>query len=181
MFQKKLLFFTLGFVFLFSGCGQVAPNPSEIETGRNNVSDTTEIAPQTVSIDEGGFGSGETSATTDGATGSYNSSANGFQSVYFPFGEYEVDESQMQRNIDRAKETQGKIKLEGNCDEFGTDEYNYALGLKRAQAVKESLINHGIASGRIFIVSFGESNPVCTVSSDACYLQNRRVDFRLVK
>ena len=73
-----------------------------------------------------------------------------------------------------------KIKLEGNCDEWGTDEYNYALGLKRAKATKDALIADGVNADRIMLVSFGESNPVCTEKNVDCWKMNRRVDYRLL-
>ena len=73
-----------------------------------------------------------------------------------------------------------KIKLEGNCDEWGTDEYNYALGLKRAKATKDALIADGVNANKIMLVSFGESNPVCTEKNVDCWKMNRRVDYRLL-
>ena len=73
-----------------------------------------------------------------------------------------------------------KIKLEGNCDEWGSDEYNYALGLKRAKATKDALVADGVDAKKIVMVSFGESNPVCTQRNTACWKMNRRVDYRLL-
>jgi len=73
-----------------------------------------------------------------------------------------------------------KIKLEGNCDEWGTDEYNYALGLKRAKIVKDTLINDGISEDKILIVTFGESNPLCSDKSENCWKKNRRTDYKLL-
>jgi peptidoglycan-associated lipoprotein len=73
-----------------------------------------------------------------------------------------------------------KIKLEGNCDEWGTDEYNYALGLKRAKTAKDALVADGIDASRIMMVSFGESNPVCNQKNTSCWKMNRRVDYRLL-
>ena len=74
-----------------------------------------------------------------------------------------------------------KIKLEGNCDEWGTDEYNYALGLKRAKAVKDGIAAQGVDTSKMVMISYGESNPICSNPTDGCYSQNRRVDLRLVK
>jgi peptidoglycan-associated lipoprotein len=71
------------------------------------------------------------------------------------------------------------LKLEGNCDEWGSDEYNFALGLKRANAVKDELINEGVAAERITLVSYGSSNPVCAEKTQECWSKNRRVDFKL--
>jgi len=73
-----------------------------------------------------------------------------------------------------------KIKLEGNCDEWGTDEYNYALGLKRAKATKDALVADGIDENSIMLVSFGESNPICSQKNVDCWKMNRRVDYRLL-
>ncbi len=73
-----------------------------------------------------------------------------------------------------------KIKLEGNCDEFGTDEYNYALGLKRAKTVKDALVSDGIFATKITLISLGESNPICSDKSTMCYKKNRRVDHKLL-
>jgi peptidoglycan-associated lipoprotein len=87
----------------------------------------------------------------------------------------------MNTNIQVATSAGAKIKIEGNCDEFGTDEYNYALGLKRAKAVKDSLVAQGITSSKMIMVSFGESSPVCQTPSDSCYDRNRRVDIRLAR
>lgn len=72
------------------------------------------------------------------------------------------------------------IKLEGNCDEWGSDEYNFALGLKRANEVKKGLIAEGVDTARITMVSFGESNAVCTDKTQDCWAKNRRVDFKLL-
>ena len=64
------------------------------------------------------------------------------------------------------------IKVEGNCDEWGSDQYNYALGLKRAKAVI-------ISADRISVVSYGESNLVCTSKTKECDAQNRRDEFKV--
>lgn len=74
-----------------------------------------------------------------------------------------------------------KIKLEGHCDASGTDEYNFALGLRRAKATKDALVIKGIDAEKISLVSMGESSPECsTNTSSACYSKNRRVEFKVV-
>jgi len=171
----KLAITTAVLALLLSGCGQVAPDLD----GKNNVSNANQIAGETVSIDENNMYGNES-----GLGGGHNSSSDGFQSIYFAFGDYGIDssmEGNMNTNIKVATGTSARIKIEGNCDEFGTDEYNYALGLKRAKAVKDSLIAQGVGSSQTIIVSFGESNPACSGTSESCYDQNRRVDIRLVK
>ena len=72
------------------------------------------------------------------------------------------------------------MKIEGHCDATGSDEYNYALGLRRAKAAKDAMISNGINSNSISLVSMGESSPDCTSSSSAdCYSKNRRAEFRV--
>ncbi|SFZ97988.1 Outer membrane lipoprotein omp16 precursor [hydrothermal vent metagenome] len=168
--KKKLFLSSLLILLVLTGCSQKAPDIAS----SNNISDANAITGDTVSINESPYGN----------ESGKNSSSDGFKSLYFSFGKYGIS-SQMQndiyKNVSVANNTSAKIKIEGNCDEFGTDEYNYALGLKRAKAVKDSLISQGVNSSRIVIVSFGESNPVCSVSSDSCYAKNRRVDLRLVR
>jgi peptidoglycan-associated lipoprotein len=114
--------------------------------------------------------------------GSDGVSKSGFKMLYFASDSYTLDDDQIRRlmsDLPKIKATvaSGKILLEGNCDEFGTDEYNHALGLKRAKAVKSLLVNSGIGSEHIDTVSYGESNPTCTVDAPACHAKNRRVEI----
>lgn len=70
-----------------------------------------------------------------------------------------------------------RLRLSGHADERGSDEYNIALGQRRAAAVWHYLIGHGIAQARLEIVSFGEERPVCQIPEESCWRQNRRVEF----
>ncbi len=69
------------------------------------------------------------------------------------------------------------IRIEGNCDERGSREYNLALGQRRADAVRDYLTAQGVAASRIDTVSFGEEKPVCKGTGEACWAQNRRADI----
>lgn len=73
-----------------------------------------------------------------------------------------------------------KIQIEGHCDERGTDDYNLALGNRRAEAVKRYLISLGVDASRISTVSFGEEKPFCTEPNATCYQENRRGHFVIV-
>src|SRR5258705_9192390 len=73
-----------------------------------------------------------------------------------------------------------RIRIEGNADERGSDEYNLALGQRRAASAKRYLVDHGIAADRFDLVSYGEERPGCTEHNEACWQQNRRDDFRIV-
>ena len=65
------------------------------------------------------------------------------------------------------------IRIEGNCDERGTREYNLALGDRRANAVRDYLVSQGIDGGRVQTISFGKDAPSCGQSTESCWSQNR--------
>jgi peptidoglycan-associated lipoprotein len=67
-----------------------------------------------------------------------------------------------------------KLLIEGHCDERGSEEYNMALGDRRAKAAEEFLSSMGISSNQLTIISFGKDRPVCTEQDEACYQKNRR-------
>ena len=73
-----------------------------------------------------------------------------------------------------------RIRIEGNADERGSDEYNLALGQRRAAAAKKYLVEHGIDASRFDLVSYGEERPVCTDHNEDCWQRNRRDDFVIV-
>ena len=70
-----------------------------------------------------------------------------------------------------------KVTIEGHCDERGSTEYNLALGDRRANAVKQYLVNLGIPAANLNVVSFGKEKPFCMESNEACWQQNRRGHF----
>jgi peptidoglycan-associated lipoprotein len=67
-----------------------------------------------------------------------------------------------------------KLVIEGHCDERGSDEYNLALGDKRARAAEEFLTGMGIPQVQLTVISYGKERPVCTDQSEQCYQRNRR-------
>lgn len=73
-----------------------------------------------------------------------------------------------------------RIRISGHADDRGSDEYNLALGNRRAAAAKRYLVSKGIADGRIDIVSYGEERPVAQGADEASWQQNRRDEFEIV-
>jgi len=105
--------------------------------------------------------------------------------VHFDFDKYNIRPDQMPivkevANILKDMKGNYTVRIEGNCDEWGSDEYNYALGLKRAKTVKNALIDLGVDANKLTIISYGKSNPVCTAHTKACWAKNRRDDFTLL-
>jgi peptidoglycan-associated lipoprotein len=70
-----------------------------------------------------------------------------------------------------------RVTVEGHCDERGSDEYNMALGDRRASAVKDALVNLGVPGDRLDIISYGKERPVCNSATEECYARNRRAHF----
>jgi peptidoglycan-associated lipoprotein len=105
--------------------------------------------------------------------------------VYFDFNKFDV------RNDARgildaqaawlARYGAVHVRIEGNCDELGTREYNFALGARRADAVKEYLIGRGIAAGRIETVSYGKEHPVDTGGGEAAAAHDRNAHTTLTQ
>jgi peptidoglycan-associated lipoprotein len=73
-----------------------------------------------------------------------------------------------------------RIEIEGHTDERGTNEYNLALGAKRAQSAKDYLSTLGIAGDRLSTISYGEEIPVCKEQNESCWRQNRRARFVII-
>lgn len=78
-------------------------------------------------------------------------------------------------------EKQLNIIIEGHGDERGTNEYNLALGEKRAKAVKKYLEARGVPSGRMLVITYGEEKPLCPEQTEACWQRNRRAHFVVTK
>jgi peptidoglycan-associated lipoprotein len=73
-----------------------------------------------------------------------------------------------------------RVEIEGHADERGTNEYNLALGAKRAQTSKDYLISLGVTEDRLNAVSYGEEVPACLDHSDSCWQKNRRARFVII-
>jgi peptidoglycan-associated lipoprotein len=67
-----------------------------------------------------------------------------------------------------------KLLIEGNCDERGSEEYNMALGDRRARAAQDFLSSMGIPNAQLSVISYGKDRPVCTDATEACWQRNRR-------
>lgn len=107
------------------------------------------------------------------------------QPVYFDFDRFDLT-PEARRLLDQKLEVlrafpRLMILVEGHCDERGSDEYNLALGNRRAAAVKRYLVEHGIAEDRIEIISFGEERPAVRESSEEAWARNRRAEFRVTR
>ncbi|WP_024953861.1 OmpA family protein [Sulfurospirillum arcachonense] len=184
--MKKILLISLTIaMFIFSGCSQKNPevdatsNSSGVSTADKKADDISGMDTDKMASN----GMSKNATAVEKAIAKLESNVN---KIYFDFDKYDIRpdmKSKIEANAVLLTTMDAKnfsIKVEGNCDEWGTDEYNYALGLKRAKSVKESLAAYGVDKERIMVVSFGESNPTCKESNKACWNQNRRAEFKLL-
>ena len=104
--------------------------------------------------------------------------------VHFEFDKYDIrpeDAKTLDANASWLKSNaENLVLIEGHCDERGTNEYNLALGERRAKATMNYLVSQGVQTNRITIISYGEERPVCNEKTDSCWAKNRRAHF-LVK
>ena len=138
-------------------------------------------------------GSGSTSSSSDVSSSSETESAesasiepgsqedlivNVGDRVFFNYDSAELDtdaQELLQDQVAWLKQYSNvSVIIEGHCDERGTREYNLALGEKRAQSVKNYLINLGISSDRVSTISYGKERPAVVGSNDGAWAQNRR-------
>ncbi len=107
------------------------------------------------------------------------------QKVYFNFDSADLSEearASLSKNAEYLSRQAGvKVRIEGNCDERGSDDYNMALGERRAKSAKDYLVNLGIASDRLSTISYGEEKPAVQGHDEAAWAKNRRDEFVIVK
>lgn len=181
----SLISFALA-VTLISGCSQKTPEIDTstpiLDSGYDNASDNAITNDN--QINQMSTMDSDTSYASQDER--LNAVQNEVQTVYFATDSYKLSDSEMTKIAQNATIFNGDlasdlaIRIEGNCDEWGTDEYNYALGLKRAKSSKDSLVRSGVEEGRMSLLSYGESKPICSEHNTGCWQQNRRVDFKLL-
>lgn len=103
--------------------------------------------------------------------------------IYFDFDKSDLtdqDRAALDAKVPVLNANPGvRIRIEGNCDKRGSDEYNLALGQRRAAAAKRYLTEHGIDASRIDVISYGAERPVAAGDTEDAYAQNRRDEFAI--
>lgn len=179
--KKKIVLAVATATLIMTGCAQKKLNTTDQMAGVVDGNGLNGTNGSTVYQDVDPMGQGN-GIYGNNAEGLYGDS--GVQNIYFGVDQYNITSDklgQVSHNANLLRNS-GKIKIEGHCDASGSDEYNYALGLRRANATKEALRANGISGNNITLVSMGESSPECTTSSSAeCYAKNRRVEFKVMQ
>jgi peptidoglycan-associated lipoprotein len=102
------------------------------------------------------------------------------KSVYFAFDQADIQPEHataLDENTRWLKDNDVLVLIEGHADERGTNEYNLALGERRAKSVRDYLLSHGVEADRLNTVSYGEERPTCAEQTEECWGRNRRIDF----
>ena len=101
--------------------------------------------------------------------------------VYFDFDKYDLKPEARERLAKNAEfmrsNPQFTFTIEGHCDDRGTNDYNVALGDRRANTTQDYLVSLGVPASKIRLISYGEEQPVCHDSNESCWARNRRAKF----
>ena len=105
--------------------------------------------------------------------------------IYFDFDRFTIKDN-MKPALEKdaewlKKNVAAKIEIEGHCDERGTNEYNIALGERRAQSIKKYLMDDGIDQARLSTISYGEEKPADPAHTEEAWAKNRRGELIIVK
>jgi peptidoglycan-associated lipoprotein len=147
-----------------AGCQQTAPGTAERDAGTDSGSG------RDFRTDTGEIETVETVELTE------------LKTIYFDYDKSAIRPDQranLQADFEaiRSQEALGVVTLQGNCDERGSEEYNLALGERRAASAKKYLVDLGISASRLKTVSFGESKAAVAGHDESAWKWNRRVDF----
>lgn len=135
-------------------------------------------------IGDSGIPPGGGSSLAKVQAGTYGKGDEGpLKDIHFGYNDYTIkpqDNDILRANADWLQQQanrNARVQVEGHCDERGSEEYNIALGAKRAQAAKDYLQTLGINADRISTISYGKELPICQEHTEDCWSQNRRDHF----
>ncbi|MCL2760371.1 MAG: peptidoglycan-associated lipoprotein Pal [Desulfuromonadales bacterium] len=187
-----LLIFLCSATLLLSGC------PKQVATSSDNgidSSSSTSVVKPASENNNGNNGLGksnvneETVSSADikeeapgtGSETAKNQNELSLQTIHFEFDSYILSQAARDILYKNAqyllKRYNGNVRLEGHTDERGSDEYNLALGEKRAKSAMNYLITLGVPANRMSVISYGKEKPVDPASNEEAWAKNRRVDF----
>jgi len=167
----------LGTAFLW-GCPKKTEMTSSPEAQKENITSPSTPVPEANSAEA----APEMKADRPGKRSEI--AAEGLKPVYFDFDKSFIrDDAKavMKANAEWLKANpKAKIRIEGNCDERGTIEYNQALGQRRAVVAKQYLATLGVSVSRISLISYGKEKSICDDHDETCWQKNRKDDFLVI-
>ena len=187
--NKKLIFSVVGALLIITGCSKQPNLENAANTGANSTQ-TASTAGENATVNTQNAEVQTENIEPEAALNNMNENANNQEFakktanivVYFDFDKYNIRKDQWPKveklaEMIKSNNKNYTIRIEGNCDEWGTEEYNYALGLRRANSVKNALIKLGVDPKKLTVISYGKLNPVCTAHAKWCWRKNRRDNF----
>lgn len=130
---------------------------------------------------ENGLGGAGGSSLAGMQNGTMGANGGPLSDIHFGYNDATIqpqDNEILKSNADYlSKNAAVRVQIEGHCDDRGSEEYNIALGARRAQAAKDYLSTLGIAADRMSTISYGKELPLCTEETDDCWAKNRRDHF----
>ena len=127
-----------------------------------------------------GNGSGMDSGIQESRLQSFTASSD-LKDIHFKFDQYDLDDNSravLQKNAEYLKNNPNlHVEVQGHCDERGTNNYNIALGERRAHSTKKYLVAQGVNSRNVHVISYGEEKPAVRGSTESAWAQNRRVEL----
>jgi peptidoglycan-associated lipoprotein len=131
-----------------------------------------------------GSGSGMDSGIQESRLQSFTATSD-LKDIHFKFDQYDLDDNSravLQKNAEYLKNNPNlHVEVQGHCDERGTNNYNIALGERRAHSTKKYLVAQGVNSRNVHVISYGEEKPFCFSSGEVCWQENRRAHFMVSK
>jgi peptidoglycan-associated lipoprotein len=191
--RQRILFFpsSLLVLTLLISCGPpenppppkwTVENPSASAAGSSASTQASAQKPVVETKRDAGSVSSLEALRTGESTATPGSSA--LKDAYFAFDRYDLSADArevLKANAEWLKNNPAvRVQIEGHCDERGAEDYNMALGAKRAHAALDYLTTTGIAANRLSTISYGEEIPVCKEHTDECWIKNRRARFVIV-
>ncbi len=165
---KAMAMVSVGLMLVVAGCSSKKPAP--IDNGNN---------PNPNQLNGSNIGSSN-SSLEDWKNGKFGSQGP-LSDIHFGYNDYTIqdqDGSVLKSNASWLQaHPQTRVQVEGHCDERGSEEYNMALGAKRAQAAKDYLLTLGVGGSRVSTISYGKELPLCQDHDESCWAQNRRDHF----
>ncbi len=116
-----------------------------------------------------------------GGGGAADSGESILEAVYFDYDRAELRSearTTLQANADSVKSSPRNVTIEGYCDERGSEEYNLALGERRANGVRQYMVDLGVPASKLSTVSFGEARPAVAGHTESAWRYNRRAEFK---
>ena len=190
--NKKFVFTTLAGLLILAGCSKQPNLENAVETNQTKTTTQKEVESPTALENNNSVSvnteNAEVETQTIGQPLNVKVESKNFAKelssivIYFDFDKYNIRPDQWPKveklaKLIKSNPSNYTVRIEGNCDEWGTEEYNYALGLKRANSVKKALIELGVNPKKLTVISYGELNPVCTAHAKWCWRLNRRDNF----